>query len=183
MQKSGFTLLETVIYIAIVAIILPALALFIINVVGRQEQLAERIQISQTTALVVDELRYEVQEAQYVSITGSTFGVNPSSLRFTDRNGVVNTVTAVNSTYTADGKSHTVKRLQLTQGAVTSFMTGNEVTVDTFTVNYVRNSAGDLSGLNIDLVVKPLATATTAQSALTLTLSTTIWLNSYVQEN
>lgn len=183
MKKFGFTLIETVIYIAIIAIILPALALFIVNIVSRQEQLAQRIQISQTTALLFDEFRYELQEARYVSITGSTFGVNPSSLRFTDRNGIVITIAVVNSTYTADGVSHTVKRLQLTQGAATSWMTGNEVTVDTFSVNYVRNGAGDLSAINIDLIVKPLVTTTTAQSAQTLTLSTSIWLNSYVQEN
>lgn len=161
---------------------LPALAFFLLNVVGRQEQLAQRIQISQTTSSVFDELRYELQHAQSVSVTGSSFGTNPSSLRFIDRNGVVNIITSVSDTSTVDGVSRTVNRLRITQGVVTSFMTGNEVTVDTFTVNYVRNIEGDLTGLNIDVTIEPLVTMTTAQSVQSLTLSTTIWFNAYVQE-
>lgn len=177
------TLIEAVIYIALIAIILPALGYFIVDAVRQQEHLSTRIHVAQTSSLILDEMRYELQYAQAITVTASTLAVNPSSLRFTDRNGVVNTITVANDTYSAEGQSRTIKRLRLTQGATTSWMTGNEITVDTFNVNIVRNSAADLTAININLKISPLVATTAAQLAESLDLTTSIFLNSYVQEN
>lgn len=181
-HTKAFTLIETLIYIAILALVLPAISLFMVNTISRQHQITARIDIEENSAMILDELRYELQHAQSIQISTSTFNTTSSVLRFTDRAGIATSILVVNDTYTGEGQSRIIRRLQSTRSGVTQWLTDNNVAISSFFINPVRDTSGDLTGINMSITLEPHVMTTSEQQAEALTLSTSVWLPTYVQE-
>lgn len=181
-MRRGITLLETILFIALVAIILPALALFVINLIERQDRLSTQLLVRQSAALAFQEMQQEIQLAQAISLSTSTVSSDTSSLSYVDGSGVLRTIRYATDTFTASGTNRTIGRLQASSGGQDTWLTTSDLTVTVFRVDPVRNSEGVLTALNIALTLSPHVVENSSQTASVLVLDTTISLLPYATE-
>lgn len=153
MNKKGFSLLETMLYIALLAIVLPGFVLFYVQISERQTAVDEVITTEQKASLTFSKFSYMLTGAQNINVTASTSGVNPSTLIFTNNAGEVVTIdrpTELTSFTHRPDKN--IPRLRMQVGASpVEYLTDPEVEVTTWQVDLVRNGANELTGLNFSL--------------------------------
>lgn len=182
MRIRGFTLIETLLYLALLAMVLPTVSLFIVHAARAQNTIAGRNAIEENATMVLEDMRYELQHAPSIQVSTSSFNTPTSRIRFIDRTGTANTIERTTDTYTANGESRIIYRVQNMRGTATEWLTSNTITVSSLVMNPVRDTSGDLTGINISVTVEPHVATTVAQQAQALTLSTSVWLPTYVQE-
>lgn len=152
MRQNGFTLIEVVIYVAIVAALLGGMTVFLLNTVGTQSGLAPELRIKQTASSTLLSLRHDMAEAQSVNTTASTLGVDPSTLVYVDSSGNTVTVDWVQDTVTISSTSHSVGRLRKQVGASDAvWLTDGNIDVTKWQVDVVRDSSNALTGLAFDV--------------------------------
>ncbi len=184
-QKRGVTLLETLIYIALLVVILPPLVMSLIRVTREVGLLDIRSRINTTSSLVISELTLGVTEASQVKVSLSTFGSSPSTLVFLDAVGQTVTIDRPTLTVTLPGGDQTIHRLRMTRGTAPAFfLTDPDLDVLSWQVDPVRNSASVLTGLrfHFDVATMNQSTVDPYQNARFVS-DTTIDLQPQTTEN
>lgn len=182
MLRRGITLIETVLFIGLIAIILPGLFFFVIHLIERQDHISTQLLVRQSAALSLQEFQQEIQNAQAISISSSTLSSSTSSLTYVNGEGVTKTIRYAADTFSASGTTRQIGRLQLSFQNQQEWLTTSDLTVETFRIDPVRNADGDLTALNVLFVLSPHLLETSSQQAERLTLETTFWLSPYVSE-
>lgn len=143
-------MVETIIVIALLIIILPITTSSLIRL-GRESSYFSLLQrINSSSGLIFSELSNELTTAESFNVTASILGVNPSLFIFTDQDGLIVTIDCPVTTVTLPGGDQEIHRLRLTRGVIeTVWLTDSDVEVTNWTVQVIRDSGGDLTGLRI----------------------------------
>lgn len=149
-NQKGITLVETIVVIALLIIILPITVSSLIHL-GRESSYFSLLQrINSSSNLIFSELSNELTAAGSFNVSASTLGVNPSSFIFTDQDGLTVTIDCPTTIVTLLGGDQEIHRLRLTRGAIeTVWLTDSDIEVTNWTVQVVRDSGSDLTGLRI----------------------------------
>ena len=161
-SQRGITLLETLIYIALLILILPPLVSSLIRVTREVSLLDVRSRINTTSALLASEFTSELIQATQVRVTQSTVGSSPGVLVFYDSTGQSVTIDRVSQSISFPGGNQTVRRLRMTRGASPAiYLTDPDIDVQAWQVDLVRNSTSVLTGLRFHFDFATLNQSTT----------------------
>lgn len=151
-SQKGITLLETLIYIALLIVILPPLVLSLIQVTRQVSLLDVRNRLNTTSAIIASQLTSDVTQATQIRVSQSTLGSSPSTLVFFDATGQTITVDRPTIVVSLPGGNQTVHRLRMTRGVTPLFyLSDPDLDVLAWQVDLVRNSASVLTGLRFHL--------------------------------
>lgn len=149
-NKRGLSLLETIIYIGLFAVILPATVLFFFQFTQSSETYARRAQMEQAASMILSHFNTELSRAESWNITGSVFDSDNSTLSYTNIQGQLVTIDRPTEIVDFDGTPQNVRRLRMTIGANPSqWMTPSTIDVVAFHFEEVQNSLGTTTGLNL----------------------------------
>ncbi len=157
----GVTLLETILYIALLAIIFPPTVAALLRLSQETSLYDVQHRMDAQAGTVLSQLTIDLTQARSVSVSQSTLTSDPSSLRFTDSAGTTVIVDRPTTTVTLNGGSQTIRRLRMQRGSAAPFwLTDPDIDVSSFTVQAVRNASSVLTGLRFHLsAVMPNASA------------------------
>lgn len=179
----GVTLLETMLYIGIIAIVLPSFTIFILHVWNQQVGFDARMRLEQTTSLVLLEATHEITEADSIQISTSTLGTDTSVFKFKDENGADVTIDSTSTTVSFSGVNQTVRRLRMQRGAAAAvWLTDPEQHVTQWRIEAVRNATNVLTGIRISLDAELLNKTGKAYRNATFAGDTTVALSPHTTE-
>lgn len=179
----GITLIETVVYIGLFMVVLPAYVLFLLQVWQTNTSLDERSRMEQTGALVFLELQNGITEAQAINVSTSTLSNDAGVLRFVDSTGQIVTIDRPTVSVTFSGVPTNVNRLRMQKGSSPAvYLTDPEINVTEWRIEAVRDGS-DLSGLRFNLDFAMLNPGTGAYRQSAFTGDTTLSLSAPTVEN
>ncbi len=180
----GVTLLETVLYIGLIAILLPAFIIFVQQVWQQQIGFDARLRLEQTTALTFLEMTHAITEASAILVSTSTLGTDASILRFQDKNGTEVLIEHLSTTVAFSETNQTVRRLRLQRGNDDPvWLTEPEHDVTQWRVDPVRDESGILTGLRLQFAAELLNASGNVYRNAVISTSTTFALSPQTGEN
>ena len=78
-QNTGFTLIETLLYISIITIMISSLIPFAWNIIGSSTKSSTAQEVSSAARYVSEKIKYEIRNASGIDAANSNFGLNLSS--------------------------------------------------------------------------------------------------------
>ena len=151
-NERGITILETVLYIGLFAVIIPAATVFFLQFAQTNDLSARRAQMEQAAGMTISHMNTELARANAWNITGSTLGSVNSVFVYTNHVGESVTIERALDTVDFDGTPQTVGRLRTLVGAdPAEWITPPQINVVVFQLDEVENSLGATAGLNIAL--------------------------------
>lgn len=179
----GVTLLETMLYIGIIAIVLPAFTLFILHIWEEQIGFDARMRLEQTASIIFLEATQEITEADAIQISTSTLGTDASIFRFTDKDGENVVIDSTSTVISFSGVNQTVHRLRMQQGAEAAvWLTDPEQDVTQWRVEAVRNTTNTLTGIRISLDAELINSAGKVYRNASFAGDTTVALSPHTSE-
>ncbi|OGL70911.1 hypothetical protein A3C09_03160 [Candidatus Uhrbacteria bacterium RIFCSPHIGHO2_02_FULL_47_44] len=181
----GITLIETLLYIALLVLILPPLVLSLVRVTRQVSLLDVRNRINTSSSLILSQVTRDITQATQIKTSLSTLGTTPGTLIFLDATGQTITIDRQDQVIVLPGGNQTVHRLRMTRGASPAFyLTDPDLDVQSWQVDVVRNSASVLTGLRFHLDVATMnpSTLDPYQNAR-LVADTTVDLQPHTTEN
>jgi hypothetical protein len=178
----GFSLIETVFYIAILGIVLPSAVVFSVNLAQQFQVVDPRVRMEEKADVIENWVTREVGTAVSIDITNSTLGANPSTLVFIDNDTQTITLSRVQVTEEFPGDDQDVFRLKINDGIEDYFLTDADIDVTIWQVDEVRDSSSDLTGLNIVLETKMINPEEGAYRGSEFSSQTTIHLKPHTTE-
>lgn len=176
-------MLETVLYIGMIAILLPASVSFVLQLEQQRGVADARTRMEQTAGLVFAQLTTDFAAADGVRVSTSTLGVNPSTFRFTDAGGTAVVIDAPTVSVAFPGGTQDVRRLRMQVGAASPvYLTDGDIDVTQWQVVALRDSANVLTGVRVSLDMAMIAATTDAYRKATFTGDTTIALSPHTIE-
>ncbi len=80
MNKRGFTLFETILYISIIGIILAIMSSFVLNLMNARMKVQASSEVVHAARLFEDRLSDAVRHAKSINVSSSIFGIDPGIL-------------------------------------------------------------------------------------------------------
>jgi len=141
LNKKGFTLVETIIYIAIVSVFLWAALGFFWQMKQAETKGDIMREVKENMAQAAEQFRQTVRNAEDMNEGVSQFGVNPGvlSLVYPGGSRVFDTYT---KNVTMGGESVAVQKLRLTYGGESYDLTSDRVDVSQFLLTNVTQAGG-----------------------------------------
>lgn len=134
MKTKAFTLIELILYIAILAIVLVSTIGILWNVIGGSVRVSSSTELSYSARLILDNITRTGRGANDVLIASSTFDSHPGVLVFENPGGNITFDTAVKN-ITVGGQSLTIRKLRMKTGAGSPIdLTSDKVDVTNFVV-------------------------------------------------
>jgi len=129
-SERGSTVLEFLIYIALISVVLTTATLFASEMLRSQAKSAALSEVVRNARFAMSRIEIETREASDLNIGASTFGANPSTLSLATAGGTDPTI------FTVTGGALTIK-----QGAGAAIpLTNTKVTVTEFTIDNISTS-------------------------------------------
>ncbi len=143
LPNKGFTLIETLIYIAIVGGIMVTFISFSLNISGARNKVYSAQEVQANARMALDIITKKIQSASSVSTTASVFGTNPGTLYLIMSSSTLNP-TIINL-------SANTSSLQIKEGAAsTTIITSNVVSVTNLVFNnWSASSTRENIGVNM----------------------------------
>lgn len=182
MNRKGFSLIEMVLYIGLLAVLLPSLATITLGFVQKSDTVDLVIRMEQKASVIFSELQNELARAQSVNVTASILGVDESSFVFIDGDGESVTLRRVADTVSFVGGDQQVERLQWQTASGSQWVTDADMEVQMWNVTMARDGDGLLTGVNILLTLHVLNADGSPFRELALTTQTTIYVRPYTTE-
>jgi len=182
MNDRGFNLIETVLYIGLLAVLVPTFIGVTLGFLQKSDAVDPRVRMEEKAALLLSELENELAQAQSIVVSSSVFGTSDSSLVYKDQDGVTVTLKRNTDSISFVGGVQSVHRLQRSISGNTQWLTDADLEVEEWNVAVVRDRYGDLTGLNISLVIKMLNAEGVLRQNISLDADTTIHLEPYVSQ-
>ncbi len=149
--------METLVYIALLVVILPPLVSSLIRVTRQVSLLDVRNRINTTSTLIASEFTSELSQATHVVVSRSTLGSSPGVLVLSDPTGQPITIDRPTVTVSLPGGDQTTHRLRVTEGTNPAFyLTDPDLDVQAWQLDAVRNSANVLTGIRFHLDVSTM---------------------------
>ena len=180
-MKKGFTLIELVLYMALIAILMPMIVLMLLQVYKNQQHVYTRTEIENTAAVVLADIEYEITHASKIISSTSTFDSDQSVLVFRNSDNQLQRYEYATDNIELSGTLYNIGRLRLFDG-LDRWITSENLAITKFRVEPARNDDSDLTGLNIQIEISPLSTETTIDQANILELSTSIYVPVHIVE-
>ncbi len=142
-NKKGFTLIETVIYVAITAGLLVALTSFILTISGSRNKSFSQQEVNANVRLALSIISHKIKSANGINFATSTFGVHPGVLSLSMASSTLNP-----TVFSLDGNG----RLILTEGVGASkFITSPQIKITNLVFSNLTSdgSHGNI-GINLD---------------------------------
>jgi len=156
-NTKGLSLIETVIYLAILMMVLPAMVLFLLRGVEYVHTIDLRVRIEQTGSILLQKMNELLLTARAVDVTHSSLGVDDSVFIFINKGGEQMMMQRVDEEYLFLDAPRTVSRLQVQkEGEDPYWLTDQDMQVEQWRVDAVRNSSGDLTGLRFTVRINAL---------------------------
>jgi hypothetical protein len=182
MNRKGFSLIETVLYIGLLAILLPSFVLVTLGFVQKSEVVDPKIRMEEKAAVIFSQLQHELTQAQSIDLTGSSLEVDDSSFVFVDKDGVTVTVGRATDTVSFVEGDQSVNRLTWTTIAGSEWMTDADMDVEVWHVTSVRDGEGVLTGVNVLLMLRGLNPDGSPYRDIEFSTDTTISLQAFTTE-
>ncbi|MCR4314420.1 MAG: hypothetical protein NUV84_04205 [Candidatus Uhrbacteria bacterium] len=182
MNTRGFNLIETVLYIGLLAVLVPSFVTITLGFIQKSDAVDPVIRMEQKAALVFSEMANELARAQSVNVTASTLGVEDSSFVFVDEDGESVTLHREADTVSFVGGDQQVERLVWETAVASQWVTDADMEVETWNVSIVRDGDGVLTGVNVLLTLQVLNADGSPLRELALTTQTTIYIRPYTTE-
>lgn len=134
MKTKAFTLIELIVYIAILSIVLVSAIGFLWNIIGGSVRVSASTELTYSARLVQGNITYTGRNAHDVLTLSSTFDSHPGVLVFETSGGDV-TFDTVTEEITVGGQSVTIRKLRMKTGAGLPIdLTSDKVDVTNFVV-------------------------------------------------
>ncbi|MBI5369964.1 hypothetical protein HZA85_02125 [Candidatus Uhrbacteria bacterium] len=157
MISKGFSLLETVIYIAILALVLPMMISVTLGLIQKTDKLDLRGRLMERAQLVSVELERELTESPSVSISTSLLDSDDGTLVYVDLNGVTVTIDRPTVSIDFPGGAQNIHRLRFTRaGSSPEWVTDADMDVAAWRLSAVRDSTGILTGVRVQMTFQML---------------------------
>lgn len=125
-NKNGFSMMEMIIYIAILVLILVVVVNILFSIISSQKKFKTARSVENSAAYTLERINREVRDAVSIDTAGSVFGTNPGTLKLNtvDANGNPRTVEFFVSSGAVRIKENSVDLGGLTQadGRVTNLV-------------------------------------------------------------
>ncbi|MCF6277037.1 MAG: hypothetical protein L3J07_04340 [Candidatus Magasanikbacteria bacterium] len=183
-KQNGITLVGTLVYIALLAIILPALVMFFLGTTANYSKLDTKSRIINSASVIFSRVHYEFNNATAFSITSSTLGVDESRLFFQNKNGNSFILESVSTTALFADTQQNINRLRLVNqsSSTQSWLTDPDLNIDKWNIHAVRDSVGTLTGLRVELKIEGPTVSEEGFNSNSFNVSTTINFNSSILE-
>ncbi|NQV90418.1 hypothetical protein HQ487_03355 [Candidatus Uhrbacteria bacterium] len=182
MNRKGFSLIETVLYIGLLAILLPSFVMVTLGFVQKSEVVDPKIRMEEKVAVIFSQLQYELTGAESIDLTGSSLGIDDSSFVFVDREGVTVTVERTADAVSFLEGDQFVNRLTWGTVAGSEWMTDADMDAEVWNVAIVRDGGGVLTGVNVLLTLRGLNPDGSPYRDIEFTADTTISLQAFTTE-
>lgn len=180
----GFSLLETVIYVALLAIVLPMTMMFFLRTWAHVDRLDPRLEIEQTAGSLFSLLSFEVSSAQQIHSGSSRFADDAGKIELVDDEAQVLTIESVQDTIDFSGTLQNVQRVRLVRGAgAPVWLTDRKIDVERFRFDPIRDSGGLLTGLRLDVSFTQINKDADAFRKSSFEQTTALWLSPHTIEN
>ncbi|MCR4311873.1 MAG: hypothetical protein NUV56_01180 [Candidatus Uhrbacteria bacterium] len=180
----GITLIETVLYIGLLAITLPYMTSFLIKTQSEHRMFDARTRMEQTAGLVFQDLNYSLTKADSISITTSTLDVVASTFTFHDDAGTLIMIDCPTVSTSFLSGTQNVRRLRYQSGTgAATYLTDSDIDVTEWRVTAIRDSSDVLTGMRISLDLAMLGTDGSPYNDATFAGDTTISLQPHTIEN
>ncbi|MDO8498666.1 MAG: prepilin-type N-terminal cleavage/methylation domain-containing protein [bacterium] len=159
MQK-GFTLIELILYVAIVAIVLGSLIPFAWNIIGGEVKSQTDQEVSSQARIVSEKIKTEIRNAKdFVSI------IPPATLNLTDinNNSVVITLSAGKVTLNRGGAGATALNSDNTNVPALTFTNYTSADYKTKNIQFVFTIDDNYSGTRQEYNASPLTVESSAE--------------------
>lgn len=142
-NKNGFTLIETVIYVAITAGLLVALTSFILAISGSRTKSFSQQEVNANARLALNIISQKIKSANGVNFATSTFGVHPGVLSLSMASSTLNP-----TVFALDGSG----RLMLAEGvSAAKFITSPQIKITNLIfTNLTADGSHTNIGINLD---------------------------------
>ena len=151
----GITLIETLIYLAIVAILIPTFAVLALHAVESASGGVANGHVEDSGLAVLGVLEHELTEAQAVVMSSSILGGMFSTLVLKDASGTIVTFDTPQNIVTRSNTSVTMRRLRWQKGTETVWLTDRDVEVVKWQVDAVLDSTLALTGIRVSWILRP----------------------------
>ena len=173
----GITLLETVLYIGLFAVVLLAATTFFLEFGQSRELFARRAQMTEAAGIILSHLNTELSGADAWNITASTLGSVNGSLVYTNDDGVSGTIDRPTDAVVIGGAPQNVNRLRATvSGSPEEWITPADINVVAFELHEVTDGLGATTGLNLTLELFMLNPSASALRSASFSSQTTFAL-------
>ncbi len=147
MNKKGFTLIETIVYIAVVAVVALSFGGMVLAVARSYSRLSvvRSLDVAGTSAM--DRMTRTIRSASSIDLAGSTLGSSPGvlSLNIVGSNGV-----SSKTSFQVSGQNLQIKVAGIDQGTLLP----SEVTVGKLLFNSITSSSSQAVKLELQLTAK-----------------------------
>lgn len=182
MRLRGFSLIETILYIGLLAVLMPTFVIVTLGYIQKSDMVNPRIRMEEKAATLFSELHSQLTQAQSIVVTASSLGSDDSSFVFVDANGTTVTMSRVTGTITFVGGDQDVERLAWTTASGSEWITDADMSVDAWNVSVVRDADGTLTGVNFLITVSVLNPDGSPFRDISLSSDTTVQLQPYIVE-
>ena len=158
-MKQGFTLIELVLYMALLVILLPSIILMLLQVSKNQQHVYTRAQIENTAAVLFSELNYEITHASKILTSTSIFDSDQGVLVFRDSDDQLRRIEYSTDTVEFSETTYNIGRVSLFDG-LDRWITSENLAITSFKIEPARDDDSNLTGLNLWIVIAPLSTDT-----------------------
>ena len=183
-NQKGLSLVGLIVYMALLAIILPALVLFFLSITSNYSKLDVKSRITNSTSIILSTIQFQFKNATSFNIASSILGVDNSKIVFQNKNGDNLILESVTTTAFFAENGQIIKRLRLVDetASTTEWITDPDLNVDLWRVYAIRNSSNVLTGLNIELKIEGANVSESGFNSNSLNVLTTINLDSSITE-
>ncbi len=175
MEQKGFTLIELILYVAILAIVVIAILTFAWTFINDQQKQQRLTEVDDSGAMILDQIIYQVKNAN--SVDGETvFDSNPGKLVINFPSQPQITFDTYEKNVTLGDVVTTIKILRMTEDASPAVhLTSEAVTVTNFVINDLSNSIATTLQIQLSLEAVNPAGAQAYEAQNSWTTSVTLW--------
>lgn len=149
-MKKGFTLIELVLYIALVGMILTTALTFTWTIIQDQNKQASLSEAYYNFSFAAEKISYYLERAS--SLEGTTiYNSHPGKLVINYPNIDQVTVDSYEKIITQGDNDITIRKLRFTQGATIEDLTSDQINVTDFTLNNISLPKADTIQVNLSL--------------------------------
>lgn len=159
MKKAGFTLIELILYIALIAIFITGAIFFAWDVIYGREKVFQQQVVEQNARAALARIAYEIRRANDIN------SVSATSIEL--ENGANDTTISLSS-----------ETVQITTDGIGPYdLTSNQVVVTSLAFTDYSSTNQDTKGINVSLTVSQAATEVSDQFEAQTTMSESVELN------
>lgn len=165
-SNKGFTLIEIILYVALVAVFITSAVLFTFNIIYGKEKAYNQQVVDQSVRIAMEKIAYQIRSAKEVQITSA------SSMTLTNSDG--NTVSI----------SQNGQAIEISEGGLGPYnLTSNQVKIDSLNLTNLSSATSDTVNINVEIAASQSQVTASGQLTASTTLSESVELNSQFNES